>query len=391
MIGPFAAPNESSDIALVLSGGGARAAYQVGVLAALADRAPGLSIPIITGVSAGAINAAFLAGHAGPLAEAVGQLQGAWLRLTPDTVYRVKTIKVARWAMRLAAQFALRKLEGLRTVRGIMDMRPLSRFLGGIIDFSGIDANVASGRLKAVALTATSYSSGQTVTFVQGKPNTPMWERVQRTAEYTRLSLAHVMASSAIPLIFPAVKIGDSFYGDGSVRQTTPLSPAVHLGAARVIAVSMRTRHTTRMVAPDAEYPTTAQVMALLFNAIFLDALDADAERLQRLNRLIDLIPANVQTPDPVRRIELLMLRPSRDLGTLAEGLRPNLPETFDRFVQAMGGTGEGAQDFLSYLLFDPEYTGLLMELGYEDTIAGWPRIAKFLDGERIEAGEATP
>jgi NTE family protein len=371
----------NSDIALVLSGGGARASYQVGVLAALAERVPDLQFPIITGVSAGAINAAFIAGHPSPLPEAIAQLRGAWLRLTPDTVYRVKTVKVARWALRLATQFMLRKLEGLRTVRGLMDMRPLSRFLAGVIDFGGIDANVESGRLRAVALTATSYTSGQTVTFVQGLPNMTMWERVQRSAVYTRLSLAHVMASSAIPLIFPAVRIGDAFYGDGSVRQTTPLSPAVHLGANRIIAVSMRTRHTTRLVAPDAEYPTTAQVMALMFNAIFLDALDADSERLERLNRLVARIPRDQATPDMERRIDMLMMRPSRDLGTLAEGMRPNLPPTFDRVVQAMGGTGEGSQDFLSYLLFDPEYTGLLMELGYEDTIAAWDRIEKFLDG----------
>jgi NTE family protein len=373
----------TSDIALVLSGGGARASYQVGVLAALAERIPDLHFPIVTGVSAGAINAAFIAGHPGPLPEAAALLRGAWLRLTPDTVYRVKTVKVARWAVRLATQFMLRKLEGLRTVRGLMDMRPLSRFLAGVIDFGGIDANVESGRLRAVALTATSYTSGQTVTFVQGVPNMPMWERAQRSAVYTRLSLAHVMASSAIPLIFPAVKIGDAFFGDGSVRQTTPLSPAVHLGAGRIIAVSMRTRHTTRMVAPDAEYPTTAQVMALMFNAIFLDALDADVERLERLNRLVARVPKEQATPDMERRIDMLLMRPSRDLGTLAEGMRPNLPPTFDRVIQAMGGTGEGSQDFLSYLLFDPEYTGLLMELGYEDTIGAWDRIEKFLDGRR--------
>jgi NTE family protein len=191
------------------------------------------------------------------------------------------------------------------------------------------------------------------------------------------------MASSAIPLIFPAVKISDAFYGDGSVRQTTPLSPAVHLGARRIIAISMRTKRATRSVPPDAEYPSTAQVMALLFNAIFLDSLDGDAERLERLNGILSLIPPDREVPEKLRRVNLLMFRPSRDLGTLAEGLRPNLPPAFDRVVQAMGGgPGEGAQDFLSYLLFDPEYTGLLMELGYEDTLAAWERIERFMSDE---------
>jgi len=369
----------SSDFALVLSGGGARASYQVGVVAALAEKNPDLLFPIITGVSAGAINAAFLAGHAGSLKNAITALQGHWLRLTPETVYRFKTVKLARWALRLMTQFALRRLEGLRTVRGVMDMRPLSRFLAEIIDFPGIEANVVSGRIRAVALTATSYTTGQTVTFVQGIQDIRVWERAQRAAVYTRLTLGHVMASSAIPLIFPAVKIGESFYGDGSVSQTAPLSPAVHLGARRILAVGMRSRHTTRIVTPDAEYPTTAQVMALLFNAVFLDAIDSDAERLERMNRVISLVPPDREIPDGLRAVEFLMLRPSRDLGTLAEGMRYNLPPTFERVIQSMGGKGEGAQDFLSYLLFDPEYTGLLMELGYEDTLKSWDRIERFM------------
>ena len=370
-----------TDLALVLSGGGARASYQVGVVAALAEKNPDLLFPIITGVSAGAINAAFLAGHAGSLKTAITALQGHWLRLTPETVYRFKTVKLARWALRLMTQFALRRLEGLRTVRGVMDMRPLSRFLAEIIDFPGIEANVLSGRIRAVALTATSYTTGQTVTFVQGVQDIRVWERAQRAAVYTRLTLGHVMASSAIPLIFPAVKIGESFYGDGSVSQTAPLSPAVHLGARRILAVGMRSRHTTRIVTPDAEYPTTAQVMALLFNAVFLDAIDSDAERLVRMNRVISLVPPDREIPDGLRAVEFLMLRPSRDLGTLAEGMRYNLPPTFERVIQSMGGKGEGAQDFLSYLLFDPEYTGLLMELGYDDTLKSWDRVERFLAG----------
>lgn len=373
-------PTGPTDLALVLSGGGARASYQVGVIAALAERVPDLAIPIITGVSAGAINAAFIAGHPGPLSRAITELRGHWLRLNPETVYRFKTMRLARWSMRLLTQFALRRMEGLRTVRGVMDMRPLTRFLAEIINFPGIEANVLSGRLRAVALTTTSYTTGQTVTFVQGVQDIRVWERVQRAALYTRLSLAHVMASSAIPLIFPAVRIGDSFYGDGSVSQTAPLSPAVHLGARRILAVGMRSKHTTRILSPDAEYPTTAQVMALLFNAVFLDAIDSDAERLERMNRLLSLLSPGQSPPDGLRPVDFIMLRPTRDLGTLAEGMRLNLPPTFERVVQSMGGKGEGAQDFLSYLLFDPEYTGLLMELGYEDAIGDWSRIEQFLD-----------
>src|SRR5262245_28772984 len=274
--------NGTKDLALVLSGGGARASYQVGILVAIAEKMPELTLPILTGVSAGAINAAYLAGHAGPTRQAVGGLEGEWLRLTSDRVYHVPTVRTARWALRLVSQFILGRMHGMNTVRGVLDMRPLSRFLASIINFEGIDANISAGRLTALALTATSYTSGQTVTFVQGRPDIGEWERAQRVAVKARISLSHVMASSAIPLIFPAVKLGGAFYGDGSVRQTAPLAPAIHLGAKKIIAISNRApvSRAFQAVPEGAEYPTTAQVVALLFNAVFVDSLDADAERL---------------------------------------------------------------------------------------------------------------
>lgn len=366
-----------NDLAVVLSGGGARASYQVGILAAISEKVPEMTVPILTGVSAGAINAAFLAGHQGSFRRAIAQLQGEWLRLTSDRVYHIPSLRIARWATRLVAQMALGRMRGLGPVRGVLDMRPLSRFLASIIDFGGIDTNVESGRLKAVALTATSYTTGLTVTFVQGQPDLPLWERSLRVARRARLTLSHVMASSAIPLIFPAVKLGGEFYGDGSVRQTAPLAPAIHLGARKIIAISNRAPVTRSGEAPaDAEYPSTAQVVALLFNAVFVDSLDADAGRLERLNRLAAMMANTL--PD-LRVVKLLMLRPSRDVGELTEGLRPRLPRSFDRVVRSMGTESAGAQEFLSYLLFESEYTGMLMELGYEDAIAQWETIEKFL------------
>jgi len=369
----------NSDTALVLSGGGARASYQVGVLAALAERAPNLQLPIVTGVSAGAINAAFIAGHPGPLPEAVAQLRGAWLRLTPDTVYRVKTVKVARWALRLATQFMLRKLEGLNTVRGLMDMRPLSRFLAGVIDFGGIDANVESGRLRAVALTATSYTSGQTVTFVQGGPNMTMWERVQRTAVYTRLSLAHVMASSAIPLILGMVKIGDAFYVSSVEIKVPPLSPAVHLGAQRIIAISTRYARSREQADRPviAGYPPPAQVAGVLFNAIFLDQLDGDALELRRINDLIERLPDSAR--DGFRTIDLLMLRPSVDLGQLANEYEPELPRAFRFLTRGLGTKETRSNDMLSLVMFQSDYVRRLIDLGEADAAARLAEIRRFL------------
>lgn len=378
-------PPNPGELAVVLSGGGARAAYQVGVLSAIAERAPTLTIPIITGVSAGAINAAYLASHPGPLPTAVTHLKGQWLRLTADEVYSLPALGVFTSAWRLVRSTLrrLRRRAGMPVVRGLLDMRPLARFLERSMDYSGIQANLDAGRLKAVALSTTSYHTGQTVTFVQGVPGIPMWERAQRRAVRTRLSLAHVMASSAIPIIFPAVRLDDGFYGDGSVRQAAPLAPAIHLGARRLLAVSMRSAG--RAAPADAsairEYPSAATVGALMLHSVFLDALDADVERVERVNRLLAALPPGTAAPDGLNQVDIVLVRPSRDLGPLARGYWPRFPWLMDLVVRSIGIEQERGADFLSYLLFEPDYTGLLMELGYQDALAQWDRLEPVLEG----------
>jgi NTE family protein len=374
MLAPFAPVTDHSafDLAIVLSGGGARAAYQVGVLAAVAERLPNLSIPIITGVSAGAINATYLAGHRGPLSRAVKELQGEWLRLTSDQVYRLPATGVAKATARvLGRRLRLRREPG---VHGFLDVRPLARFLRAVVDFEGIDHNIAAGRLKALALSATSYASGETVTFVHGAPDVSIWQRAQRSAVRAQISITHVLASCAIPIIFPAVRLDGGFYGDGSVRQTAPLSPAIHLGAQRILAIGMRaaTPPGVPSTLEGQDYPTPAQVTALLLHSVFLDALDADVERLQRVNRLLEALPPGISLPEDMRLIKLFRIRPSRDLGAMARGYVPRLPMLMDLIVKSIGGREERGADFLSYLLFEPEYTGLLMELGHEDAMAQW-------------------
>jgi NTE family protein len=369
----------TSDLAVVLSGGGARAAYQVGVLAAVAERLPDLTIPIITGVSAGAINATYLAGHRGSLSRAVKELQGEWLRLTSDQVYRLPATGVAKAAARvLGRRLRLRREPG---VHGLLDVRPLARFLRAVVDFAGIDYNITAGRLKALALSATSYATGETVTFVHGTPEAPIWQRAQRSAVRDQISITHVLASCAIPIIFPAVRLDGGFYGDGSVRQTAPLSPAIHLGARRVLAIGMRaaTPPGGLSTPQGQDYPTPAQVTALLLHSVFLDALDADVERLERVNRLLEALPAGTPLPEDMRRIRLYRIRPSRDLGAMARGYVPRLPMLMDALVKSIGGREERGADFLSYLLFEPEYTGLLMELGHEDAMVQWPKLGELL------------
>ncbi len=368
--------------ALVLAGGGARAAYEVGVLAGVADRAPSLEFPIVTGVSAGAINAVHLAAHPGPLAAAVGALRAQWSRLVVERVYRIRPGRLARGLLLGAAHTALGRGGEAAAVRGLLDMSPLREFLGANLDFAQLDANIAAGRLRAAAVSATSYATGQTVTFVHGPPDAPTWQRALRYAVRSRLTLDHVVASAALPILFPAVRIGDGFYGDGSLRQTAPLAPAIHLGARAILVVTQRSDPERPPSPPPApaprEYPALAEVMGLLLHAIFLDALEADAERLERVNRLVTALP-EAQRPDGLRPVRLLMLRPSRNLGGLAAGCGVKLPPLVRWLVRGMGGQRATAVDFLSYLLFDPVYTNALTELGYADVRAQWPRIERFL------------
>ena len=378
--------------ALVLAGGGARAAYEVGVLAAIAERAPGLEFPIVTGVSAGAINAVYLAAHPGPLATAVGALRTQWSRLVVERVYRIRAGRLARGLLLGTAHTALGRGGAAAAVHGLVDMSPLREFLGANIDFTQLAANIAARRLRAAALSTTSYATGETVTFVHGPPDVPTWRRALRYAVATQLTLDHVMASAALPILFPAVRIGDAFYGDGSVRQTAPLAPAIHLGARAIVVVTQRNDPQElhppapgpgRPAAPT--YPALAEVIGLLLHAIFLDALEADAERLERVNRVVTALP-EAQRPDGLRPVRLLMLRPSRDLGALAAGCGVKLPPLVRWLVRGMGGQRATAVDFLSYLLFDPAYTNALIELGYDDVRAQWPRIERFLVA--TDAGE---
>ena len=367
-------------LALVLAGGGARAAYEVGVLSAIAERAPGLEFPIVTGVSAGAINAVYLASHTGTLPAALAVLRDHWNQLVVDRVYRVQPWTLGRALLRgMVGTLRDSGREGA-AVRGLMDMSPLRDFLAARFALGGIDAKIAAGRLHAVAVSTTSYASGETVTFVHGAPGVPTWRRSLRHAVRARLTLDHVLASAALPILFPAIRLGDAFYGDGSVRQTAPLAPAIHLGARAILAVTQRAE-SQPAASPTAslrEYPSLAEVVGLLLHAIFLDALEADVERVERVNRMLARVAAE-PAPEGLRPVSLLVLRPSRDLGALAAGSWAKLPTAIRWLVRGMGGQRPTAVDFLSYLLFDPAYTSALIDLGYADGRAAWPRIEEFL------------
>lgn len=376
-----------SPIAVVLGGGGARAAYQVGFLRYLARQYPQLQLSIICGTSAGAINAAHLARHPGSLLESVEELSQLWRSLTVDQVFRVNTASLLRGVF----NWGLRLISGGSSLapatRGMVDTTPLREFLQKVTNSSGdpipgVIENLNSGRLYALAVTTTDYGTGQSVTWVQGN-GSHLWRRPNRRGVKAEISIDHVLASTALPLFFPAINIDDSWHGDGGVRQTAPLSPALHLGAQRILAVS--TRYLPSQ--PEAEipviqgYPPPVQVAGVLMNAVFLDALEADANNLSRLNHFLAKIPEEER--ESLREVRLMTARPSMNLGRLAAEFEPKLPGPF-RFLERGLGTQETkSPDYLSMLLFQSDYIGALIDLGEKDAENQAEEIKSFVeDGE---------
>jgi NTE family protein len=359
------------ELGLVLTGGGARGAYQVGVLKWIARHYPNIDMPILTGVSAGAVNIAKLAAAPGTFAQAVSELETLWRSLTVDQVFRVGPGSLARsavgWALRLLSGGS----PGAPRVRGFLDTAPLRELLEEVLapvngEITGIDYNLARGKLKAVAMITTSYTTGQTVVFMKGTGIRP-WRRPQRKTRIAPITLDTVMASAALPIFFPAVKIGREWYGDGGIRLAAPLSPALHLGANRILAISTRYDR-TQAEAERAEisgYPPPAQVLGVLLNAVFLDLVDQDTVRLERLNRLLERLPEDQR--DGMRPVRLLSVRPSQDLGLLAAEVEPQLPRSFRFMTRGLGTREQRSPDMLSMLMFQPDYLGALIDMGERD------------------------
>jgi NTE family protein len=376
---------------VVLSGGGARGAYQVGVLRYIARQYPDLTLPILTGVSAGAINAAFLAGRPEPLDEALDRLADLWGDLSTERILRTDLLSLAGNAIRVALNLGSGGFRLAPRVRGLVDTSPLERTLKAVISPERIAENIETGRLKAVAVSATSYGTGRTVTFVQAAKGMRMWEKSRRESVATPISVEHVMASAAIPLFFPARSVEGDWYGDGSLRQGSPLSPAVLLGADRILAVSSRYGSGVgdRAVNGDGDYPPAAQVLGLMLNSIFLDNLDADAERLERLNEIVARIPDERRWLIPEREVRFLIIRPSSDLGRMAARHEAELPSTLRYLIRGLGTGRMASPDLLSYLMFEGNYLRELIDLGERDAETNWLRIRKFFDAETGSASES--
>jgi NTE family protein len=369
-----------------MSGGGARAAYQVGFLRCVARLYPELRIPYVTGVSAGAINAALIASHHGTFLQAVNELSELWGNLTVGDVFKTDTWSLAKNVVSWLRQLASGGIGGRRLVRGLVDTHPLHSYLTEVLhavdgELTGIQYNLDRDRLRALAISSTSYSTGQSVTWIQGR-DVELWKRPQRRPVMTTMTVNHVMASAALPLLFPAVNVEEAWYGDGGIRLVAPLSPAVHLGARRIIAISNRYAQTRSEELQQAVwgYPPPAQVMGVLMNSIFLDLLDHDAVRLERLNRLIDGLP--VERRAGLKKVRLLTLRPSSDLAAMAGRFEAQLPKAFRFLTRGLGTKETRSPDFLSMVLFQPDYLRALLEIGERDAEARLDEIKAFLTAE---------
>jgi NTE family protein len=372
---------QSHENALVLPGGGARAAYQAGVLQYLAEAFPEAKFPILLGVSAGAVNSALLANHSGTFPESVGNLVSWWGQLQTENV--MEPTSSIGFVRRMLRRGGREEIGEAIPRQGMVDTAPLRVYLQDKLrtdngQLAGITANVGEGRLKAFAVFATHYGTGQTVTWVQGC-NIEAWESSNRVGVNATITVDHIMASMALPFLFPAVRIGDAWYGDGGVRLTNPLSPAIHLGASRILVISPRyERSRSEADVPSVYgYPPAAQIFGLLMNGLFLDTLDQDIHTLERINRLIAQLPRRHRMG--LRPIRLLVMRPSVDLGKLAGEYEADLTGVIRILARGLGSISTKSPDWLSMLLLAPEYTRRLIEIGHCDAARQHEQLADFL------------
>ncbi|OIR16059.1 patatin-like phospholipase [mine drainage metagenome] len=379
-------------IGLILTGGGARAAYQVGVLKAIAEFMPRRArcpFQVICGTSAGALNAVTLAVNAQHFRTGVKYLLGIWTNAHVSDIYRSDALGVLKNSSRWVAGLVL-SLIGINRMHHIslLDNAPLAKFLEQALPCDKIQENIDTGALHALSITASGYGSGHSVTFYQGVPGIQPWKRARRLGMEAKIGIEHLLASSAIPFIFPAVRIHREYFGDGSVRQIAPISSALHLGADKVLL--MGAWH-----ADDEEgrrhrmdtYPTLAQIAGHALDSIFLDGLEVDLERLERINKTVSLIPEELRQATNMRHVDVLVITPSQPLEKVAERHIQRLPWAIRLLLRSAGVMRRSGANLVSYLLFDKYYCQALIDLGYQDALKRREEILEFLGFDAPASG----
>ncbi|TAJ79141.1 MAG: patatin-like phospholipase family protein [Gallionellaceae bacterium] len=373
-------------IGLILTGGGSRAAYQVGVLKAIAEFTPhGARSPfaIICGTSAGALNAATLAINAGNFRKGVKYLLNVWKNFHVAEVYRSDFVGVLRNTSRglaglILSSFGINRLNHV----SLLDNAPLVELLEQTLPCEKIQESIDSGVLHALSITASGYGSGHSVTFYQGVEGIQPWRRARRLGVPTRIGIQHLLASAAIPFIFPAVHIHREHFGDGSMRQLSPISSALHLGADRVLVVGMGSGGNADAESARSridEYPSLAQIAGHALDSIFLDSMEVDLERLRRINRTVSMIPEDIRPGINLRHVDVLVISPSQPLEKIAERHLRGLPWTIRLLLRAVGVMRRRGANLVSYLLFEKTYCRALIDLGYQDAMKRKEEIVAFL------------
>jgi Predicted esterase of the alpha-beta hydrolase superfamily len=384
-------PAPAAKVGLVLPGGGARAAYQVGCLRAIADLLPARSanpFPIVTGTSAGAVNATAIAVHADRFRVAVGNLERVWRNFQVEQVFRADTLSMLRSGL----HWVLAMLSGgflLPPPRSLFDNSPLRELLRAQFDFSSVRRSIEAGHLDALAMSAAGYISARSVSFYTAKPGCEPWSRMRRSGEPAELSLDHLMASVAVPFLFPPVLLGDEYYGDGAMREANPFSAAIHLGAHRLLVIGTRNESKQPSSSPP-QCPTFGQIFGYMLDALFSDGLYSDLERLTQLNQLVDQVGPISDGGVRLRRIDMLVLLPSRDLSEVARHHVASLPRALRVLLRTMGALNTGGGQLMSYLLFQESYTRELIALGYQDTMKRADDVLAFVGGLKVESTGAT-
>jgi len=399
-------------LGLVLTAGGARGAYQAGVLKRIGEiptlREAPSPFSIVTGASAGAINGAAVAAGSSSFHEATRKLADLWCHLQVDQVFRTDALSLGLGAFGMLRDLLLGGLLGRTVTQALFDTAPLRELLARALPLDGIAEAIRLGHLYAIAVSATSYHSGRSFTFVQGRPGHPVWQKSRRVVLPVELTIDHVCASAAIPLVFPPVRVrsaaGDLYFGDGALRLVTPFSPAIRLGATRVLAVGVRsqraadtlsreelaTAEETGAAGPVLPSPPLAQICGVFLNAIFLDHLDGDLDHLRRLNELILAYGSERETrkaspgsaarvSEPMRLVTPLVVCPSEDLAMVAQRFAHRMPRVVRFVMDGLGTPDAQSADLMSYLLFDAAYTRALVDIGHRDASERIGEIESFL------------